>query len=112
MASNKRFDSQRAVEFGVRFTEAVALIKSCISKPFRPKGVVNSAVLEAVFISIMESSPISPLLLKERYDSLLGNDTFISLISGPTTDTAILKKRIRVAKSILSTGIYNDIGDE
>ncbi|MFP1928707.1 DUF262 domain-containing protein [Lonsdalea quercina] len=106
MDENKSFNNKRAEEFKERFIYIVDQISRCIDKPFRPKGVINSSSLEAVFISLMELDDISDIDVSERYRAVINDNHFRSLISGPTTDTVILKSRIRRAKEIFELG-YN-----
>ena len=98
MSINRDFDNSKAERFKTEFSRATKIINENIERPFRPKNVINSAVLEAVTIAIMEDSSISSDTLSENYEKLLQNNDFIEHISGPTTDTAVLKRRIEVAK--------------
>lgn len=102
MNKNKNFNTANTLLFKEKFNHAVTLISTCIKRPFRPKGVINMAFLEAVFISIMELEPMEDSVFIDRYNTLLSEKKFMNLISGPTTDTAVLKNRINLAKTILS----------
>jgi hypothetical protein len=103
MKNNSDFSSPRAINFKDRFPKVVDLIDRNIAKPFRPKGVLNTATLEAVIIALMELPDISPDKLIPRYDALISDDNFELLTKGPTTDTNILKGRIAMAKMALSS---------
>jgi hypothetical protein len=70
-------------------------------KPFRPRGVINSAVLEAVMVSLLENKNISSGELPNKYAALLGDKDFLESITGGTTDTLVLKHRLGIARRIL-----------
>lgn len=104
MDRNRNFDSNRAGKFCERFKFSANLVDEALDKPFRPKGVVNSAVVEAVMISVLENENIGVSELKERYPTLLSDKEFLETISESTTNTAILQRRIETAKRVLGDG--------
>lgn len=104
MNQNRSFDSERALRFKERFGSAIILVNHAIPRPFRPRGVINSAVLEAVMIAVLENPTLGSAELSERYSTLLNNAEFIEKITGGTTDTASVKNRISIAKRILEHG--------
>jgi uncharacterized protein with ParB-like and HNH nuclease domain len=104
MNANRKFDSPEATQFQNRFAEAVNLVDSALEKPFRPRRVLNAAVLEAVLIAVMEDPSITAANLRSNYPSLIDDDEFKSKITGGTTDTTVLQKRIETAKVILKNG--------
>jgi len=102
MDTNKDFSSDRAKEFQTRFPDVVKIINAALSKPFRPKSVINAAVLEAVMVILLEHPDITSAQLKARYPILLKDKSFLSVISGATTDTLVLKARLEAARRILT----------
>lgn len=102
MDTNKDFSSERAKEFQARFPDVVKIINAALSKPFRPKNVINAAVLEAVMVILLENPAITSMQLKARYPVLLKDKSFLSVISGATTDTLVLKARLEAARRILT----------
>ncbi|WP_428943251.1 GmrSD restriction endonuclease domain-containing protein [Pantoea sp. FN060301] len=104
MAEDKHFNSSRAFDFYREFPIAVNKVKNSLTRPFRPKGVINSAVLESVMITLLENPDIKEEQLTERYPTLLENEDYNLVVRGSTTDTAILKRRIEVAGRILCHG--------
>lgn len=104
MDQNRKFDSANAVAFAERFEIVAKLINENLDKPFRPKRVLNSAVLEAVMITLMENHNITVEQLKANYTALFEDADFTENTTGGTTDTIVLQKRIEVAKRILSNG--------
>lgn len=104
MDEQRDFKSDDAASFVVRFPEAVELIRSCLDRPFRPRRVINAAVLEAVMITVLENEDITAEEIEERYPKLLKDEAFLRTISGGTTDTLILKDRLSRAHSILIDG--------
>ncbi|QYO64985.1 hypothetical protein [Leptolyngbya sp. 7M] len=104
MSENRKFDSDRAAEFKNKFPVVARIIKSSIPKPFRPSGVINSAVLEAVMVTLLENPLIEPSDLEGRYRALLADKRFLELIRGATTDTATLRERLHRARELLTNG--------
>ncbi len=102
MDENRPFDSERAKNFKRRFPEAVQVVNEALSRPFRPRGVINSAVLEAVMVTLLENSEITAEQLSARYPTLLANARFNDTTRGGTTDTGILRSRLEIAKTILT----------
>ena len=101
MNENREFDSDRALRFSIEFERTVALIDDNLVRPFRPRGVINSAVLEAVMVCILENSKITGPELVSRYDKLIEMPDFLKTVTGGTTDTSQLILRIQTAKSVL-----------
>lgn len=101
MDANRSFDSERARQFEANFRRAVSLVDETFDRPFRPKRVLNAAVLESVMISVLESELITKELLTKNYPKLFSNEEFVKNITGGTTDTTVLTRRIEVCKDIL-----------
>ncbi len=104
MDAERSFCSDRATRFTRRFPKVVKIVNDAFPKPFRPRGVINSAVLEAVMITLLENDDISARDLKNRYEKLITKKEFLTLITGGTTDTLAVKNRITLARKILSNG--------
>jgi hypothetical protein len=104
MNQNRAFDSDRAKRFKVRFPAVVDLVNAAIEKPFRPNSVINSAVLEAVMITLLENAAITKDQLAAGYKLLLDDKAFLTNITGGTTDTLVLQTRIAAAKKMLENG--------
>jgi hypothetical protein len=101
MASNRDFNSDRATMFLKRFPAVVDFINSKIVKPFRPHGIINSAILEAVILNLLEDESLCSENFVGNYYNLLQNEKFKSYIKGATTDTLVVKERIKLTGSIL-----------
>lgn len=104
MDANRPFSSKNAEDFVSRFAEAVTLVHQSLEKPFRPKRVLNVAVLEAVMVALLEDENITSDKLAANYPKLFAAPDFTSNIAGGTTDTTVLVARIRTAKRILLDG--------
>lgn len=104
MDQERNFDSSRAKRFIKRFPEVIKIVNEALDKPFRPRGVINSAVLEAVMITLLEDTKISAALLKKNYPILSTDKSFLAVIAGGTTDTLVLKSRLTLAEKILAHG--------
>lgn len=101
MKYNKEFHSDRAKVFSQRFGGICDLITATIDRPFRPNGPINTAVLEAVMVSLLENFDRSYEFSLELYEQLLTRDDFRSVMSGNTTDTKVVRDRISIASSTL-----------
>ena len=101
MNENRDFDADRAKRFKKRFPEVVNLINSNLARPFRPRGVLNSAMLEGVMIALLENDSITADELESRYDILSNDPTFEKYLRGATTDTINVRERIKRAKELL-----------
>ena len=101
MYENRKFDNKNVEKFKEKFKEVVKIIDENIEKPFRPKGVINTAMLDAIFIALLEKLRIDIAELKKSYTNLINNPEFLANTVGPTADTAVLKSRIEIAKRFL-----------
>ncbi|HEY4201695.1 MAG TPA: DUF262 domain-containing protein [Devosiaceae bacterium] len=102
MDANRSFDTDRARRFSERFPRVVDTVNAALASPFRPKGVINAAVLEAVMVTLLEHPEITPEQLKERYDTLVDDVFLADFVSRATTDTAVLRLRLEAARNILA----------
>ena len=102
MSENRGFDTAKADRFRERFPEVTELVNENLEKPFRPKRVINSAVLEAVMVTLLENSDITGRQLAKNYPKLMRDLEFVDSITGGTTDTAVLRRRINIAQNILA----------
>lgn len=104
MDEHRQIDSEKAIDFASGFPLAIQKINNTIDAPFRPRGVINSAVLESVIVTLLEHPSIPENELKARYEKLLRDPDYAKLISDSTTDTQILRGRIEKAQEILVNG--------
>jgi hypothetical protein len=72
------------------------------AKPFNPRGQLNTSILDAVFITVLESDRPLASDLKARYAKLVGDPEFTSKTRRATTDTATVYDRIAMAKNVLT----------
>lgn len=103
MDANRNFDTERAHRFETEFVRAACLVAETLKEPFRPKRVINAAVLEAVMVTLLEHD-IGTDALKRNYPKLIADADFEERIYGATTDQIVLKARISRAKEILLNG--------
>lgn len=104
MAKGRDFADERAERFKRRFGEVVSLVADNLDKPFRPARVINAAMLEGVMIALLEDPAISAAQLRARYAVLAADETFERYLRGATTDTSMVRERIKRAKEVLSHG--------
>ena len=101
MNAHREFSGERALRFRDRFSRVVELVAENLVRPFRPRGVLNVAMLEGVMVALLENDTITGEQLKVRYKKLADDPKFDGYLRGSTTDTLIVKERIKIAKDVL-----------
>ncbi len=100
MANNRDFDSERAVRFSDTFTRAAELVDLNIHRPFRPKGLLNAATMEAVMVALMEQIDENGLD-QTSYTELIQDEGFLRTITSNTTSLENVSSRKSIASKIL-----------
>jgi hypothetical protein len=100
MSKNRAFDSGRSKEFSKAFGSSVEAVVKALEKPFRPRGLLNAATLEAVMVSLMEHGS-DVILSKESYDTLLEDQAFKAMTTSNTSNIDSVKSRKAIADKIL-----------
>ncbi|HRK63684.1 MAG TPA: DUF262 domain-containing protein [Terricaulis sp.] len=104
MQKNRKFDSERASEFEQRFLQVITtVVEGLGARPFRPRRVINAAVLEAVMVTLLEHPEITPQALAARYPILIAEKRFQDVIRGATTDTKMVKDRLAIAEEVITS---------
>lgn len=102
MKMYKDFNTEDAVAFSAAFPTALNKIVAALgTRPFRPKKVINAAVLEAVLVTVLENPDVEVDTLKRQYEVLMADANFLEVIRGATTDTKVVKERLTIAGEIL-----------
>jgi len=102
MAENRSFDSARAKRFGPAFKKAAALANSALDRPFRPRGLLNAATLEAVMgvlLELTDEGTFSPA----TYNQLVIDDRFVDAFTSNTTSLEQVTTRREIAEELLTT---------
>lgn len=102
MHDEKLFQSQKAISFQNRFPEIIDFVAKTIEKPFRPRNVVNMAVLDSIMVTLLENPEYLNNNFYNNYYALLDDYTFINCTSTSTADVAVLQMRFEKAKEYLS----------
>ena len=108
MGKNRHLKLQSAEELTRVFTDTVELaVRSLGKRAFKPKKGLNSAVFDAVMVGIarrLERGKVTDLKgLKGRYQSLLENEDFASIVfRGGTTSEESVRRRIKLATEAFS----------
>lgn len=100
MSKNRNFSSDRAKEFSEAFSRATEAVVAALDKPFRPRGLLNAATLEAVMVALMEQG-LDAEFAKDKYDELIGNQEFKDVIFSNTSNIDNVKSRRTIANKIL-----------
>lgn len=102
MSKNRAFDSQDATDFSIRFPLVAAQVRRAIRKPFRPRAIINAAVLEAFMVALLEGDDISDDRLLAIYDKVIADPDFLELVTSNTTNQLTLVQRITLVKNELA----------
>jgi hypothetical protein len=78
-----------------------ALVGKIGRKTFNPKGRVNASALDSVMGTLIPIADRIPEDLGDRYRALLADADFTETLSVSTSDTAVVKQRLAVAKKYL-----------
>jgi len=100
MAENREFSSERAARFVNAFHEACSIVVNEIEKPFRPRGLLNAATMEAVMLAVMENQSDKGLSA-QGYKNLLEMDEFLELVTSNTTNIENVNARKAIAVKVL-----------
>jgi hypothetical protein len=100
MSKNRSFNSDRTQEFSKAFAAATESVVGILERPFRPRGLLNAATLEAVMVSLMEQGP-DVTLSKDNYDALLQDQEFKTMITSNTSNIDSVKSRKTISDKIL-----------
>lgn len=98
MSEERNFNSGRAVRFKERLPHVFKSIAENIDRPFRPRSVMNIAVMDSIMVALLENPNFSVEKLKQNYDDLLKDPGFISNTSISTADVVVLHERFRLAR--------------
>lgn len=101
MDENREFDTDRAKRFKKRFPEVTKLVAGKLTRPFRPRNVINSAMLEGVMVALLENPSFRDDDLVKQYAALASDKAFVRVLREATTDTLNVKERITRAKVFL-----------
>lgn len=102
MSEHREWKHALAEKFEVNFSRVAKLVSENLDRPFRPRTVINAAVLESVFLALMENPSIDGAKLSANYEKLFLSNEYNDRITGGTTDTTVLRGRIEEASKILA----------
>jgi len=110
MGKNRHLDFWSGDEIRQAFVNAIGVVQEYLgSKAFKPKRALNAAVFDAVMVGIARRLSQGPIqnahALRERYEALLRNNTFIAVSETATADEENVKLRLKLA-----TEAFADIG--
>jgi hypothetical protein len=98
MRYNTKFDSAKAKRFMVLFPQACDIIVRSLGEK---RGPLNTSVLDAVFCAVLENGSKVDQDFKIKFRKLIENPNFEEKIRIATTDTATVRDRLRLAKTIV-----------
>lgn len=98
MDANRKSFSSKAKRFFDIFPKVCHyIVQELGEKPFSPKGPLNVAILDGVFVSLASRWPAKPKGLPVKLPQLIADKTFVDLYSSRTADTEVVRKRLRLA---------------
>ena len=103
MASNRNLQRQPEAELREVFRRTISVLENALGwKAFRPKRVVNAAVVDSLMVGVasrLKHGPIEKLeQLQVRYESLLADEDYLSAIETGTSDENSVETRMRLAR--------------
>jgi uncharacterized protein with ParB-like and HNH nuclease domain len=102
MKKNRNLSDKTLEEEKKRFeTTCELIVKELGERPFNPRGALNTAVFDSVFVAFSKSRDSRPQDIKERYKTLIGDEDFNKYTRSSTTDVDVVKKRLEKAEEIL-----------
>ena len=99
MQQNQDLDETKQDELRILFSSTVDTVLNRIGdKSFKPQSAVNAAVLDSVMVGVATRLDRGDILcsLKSQHEELLNNSEFIESVSGSTSDTENVLKRIKL----------------
>jgi len=100
MSRNRNYDTDRAKEFSQAFVKSTRTVVEVLAKPFRPRGLLNAATLDAVMVALLERDG-NAQFSKQAYELLLKNEDFITSITSNTSNIDSVTTRKHIADEIL-----------
>jgi len=102
MAHNRKLNKQPKEQITRIFKDTTEIVFKSIGKnTFKPRRALNAAVFDSIMVGIarrLERHKISDLgLLRERYGTLLKNETFMASTESRTADNEQVSKRLAFA---------------
>lgn len=101
MTKNRQIDEDGLHAITDNFTKGIEKIHAALgAKPFHLKGRLNYAVMDSVFVAVLESGNVQNL--KENYDCLITIPEYIEACSVSTSDEKVVNKRFTLASQYLN----------
>jgi len=95
---NEKFLSEERRRFD---STCEVVLRTLGQRPFNPRGPLNAAVFDCVFVPFAKHGTNYPDNVVERYRRLLERDAFRELTTSATTNTETVRKRMEMADSAL-----------
>jgi len=77
------------------------LLETLGERPFNPKGPLNASVFDSIFIAFAKNLNHCPDDIKSRLTKLRSDPTFQKSAGAATTDTDVVRQRLKIAEEIL-----------
>jgi hypothetical protein len=102
MRLNVRFNSVKATRFEKLFPKACeTVVKILGSKPFHVRGPLNTSVLDATMVAVLENGRVVPSDFEKRYKELIHDEAFEQRTRTSTTDTITVRARMKDGKKLV-----------
>lgn len=104
MSNNRDLSEQSSDELESLFRSTISSILECLgtrSFRFRQKRALNAAVFDSVMVGVARRLSFGNIsncsLLRQRYDALLGNESYVSSTTRTTADAERVRNRLQLA---------------
>lgn len=102
MRRHQYANEDRLSEYEMLFKSTTASLVRCLGKrPFHIRTGLNAAVFDSVQTVFAKNLDNIPSNIKERYDALIVDDTFLRLVSSATTDDEVVRDRLELVEQRL-----------
>jgi hypothetical protein len=103
MRLNVRFNSVKARRFEKLFPKACeTMVKILGSKPFHVRGPLNTSVLDATIVAVLENSGTVHHDFAKGYKELIRDETFEQWTRTSTTDTMTVRARMNAGMKLVT----------
>lgn len=102
MKNNKSFNTKKCYDFQNNFPLVVEFLARELGKSFRPRGVLNLAVMDSVMVTLLTDIKYLNGSFKANYDELMLDEDYIVATSISTADAINVKARFKLASEYLS----------
>jgi hypothetical protein len=102
MASRRDLSKRALGKYRTVFADTCSAVRARLgSKPFHIRAGLNAAVFDSVFTAFGRKLESVPDDVRDRYQRLIKNSDYLSVVSRSTTDEEVVARRLKLAREAL-----------